>query len=508
MEKRLFKSYTPNQLQLLPPSWDERIEAKHPVRIVNHIIDHLDLKELYACYEGGGAPAYHPKLLLKALVYGYMQNIYSSRKIEEAIKSNIYFIWLCGETVPDHNTINRFRGKTIAPILKDIFKQIVVLLAEEGLVSLQDLYIDGTKIEANANRYSFVWGKAVKTNKEKIVKQLEELWQYAQTVASKELGDTAPIEYATIDPEKVEQTIARIEEAIKDRVVPKKITQKLTYAKKKYPEKIAEYARKEQLLGGRNSYSKTDTDATFMRMKEDHMRNGQLKPGYNIQLSTNNQIIVNYDSYPNPTDTLTFSPHLASFQKLYGSVPEMVTSDGGYGSEANYRYAEEHGITAYVKYNTFDQEHGTARRKRHPFAQDQLHYNQQEDYYVCPMGQRMVNVGTSIKRTAGGFEQHLTHYQAQRCHGCPVRGVCHRSQDDRTITVNHSLNAFKRQARDRLLSDEGIVHRKKRGVEIESVFGNIKQNKGFRRFMLRGKTKTLTEVGLLAIAHNLRKKAA
>jgi transposase len=508
MEKTLFKPYTPNQLQLLPPSWDEKIDAKHPVRIVNHIIDTLDLKQVYACYEGGGASAYHPKMLLKALVYGYMQNIYSSRKIEEAMKSNIYFIWLCGDAEPDHNTINRFRGEKIAPVLKDIFKQIVLLLAEEGLVSLQDIYVDGTKIEANANRYSFVWGKAIKTNKEKMVKQLDELWQYAQTVATKELQDTAPTEYATIDPEKVKHTIEVIEEAIKGSVLPKKIKQKLTYAKKKYPEKVAEYAQKEQLLGGRNSYSKTDPDATFMRMKEDHMKNGQLKPGYNVQMSTNNQMIVNYDSYPNPTDTLTFVPHLKSFQELYGCVPSTVTADAGYGSEANYQYAAERDIIAYVKYNTFHQEQRKSWIKKHPFAQEHLHYNPEEDYYVCPMGQRMVNIGTSIKRTSAGYEQHLTHYQAQRCDGCPMRGVCHRSQHDRTITVNHTLNGFKRQARDRLLSEEGVRHRKKRGVEVESVFGNIKQNKGFRRFMVRGKTKTLTEIGLLAIAHNLRKKAA
>lgn len=438
MEKNIFKRYTPNQLQLLPPSWDEKIDAKHPVRIVNQIIEGLNLCDLYACYDGGGASAYHPKMLLKAIVYGYMNNIYSSRKIEETIKSNIYFIWLCGDNEPDHNTINRFRGEKVAPVLKDIFKQIVLLLAGEGLVSLEDIYIDGTKIEANASRYSFVWGRAIRTNKEKMVKQLDELWQYAQTVSTKELQDTAPIEFTTIDPEKIKHTIESIEEAIKDKALPKKIKQKLAYAKKQYPEKLEEYAQKEQLLGERNSYSKTDPDATFMRMKEDHMNNGQLKPGYNIQLSTNNQIIVNYDSYPNPTDTLTLPHHLNSFQELYGCVPKTVTADSGYGSEANYQYAEDRNITAYVKYNTFHQEQRKTWLKKHPFVQNQLHYNPDEDYYVCPMGQRMTNIGTSIKRTSAGYEQRLTLYQAQRCEGCPIRGVCHTSNYNRTIAVNHT----------------------------------------------------------------------
>lgn len=216
MSKAVFKTYTPNQLQLLPPSWEEKIAANHPVRVVSSVIDNIDLSKLYESYEGGGTSSYHPKMLLKGIIFGYINNVYSSRKIEEAIKSNIYFIWLCGMNEPDHNTINRFRGKKVAPVLKDIFKQIVLLLAEEGIVSLKDIYVDGTKIEANANRYTFVWGNAIKTNKEKMVKQIDELWQYAQNIATEEMKDTEPLDFKTIDAEKVKQTVVAIEAAIKD----------------------------------------------------------------------------------------------------------------------------------------------------------------------------------------------------------------------------------------------------------------------------------------------------
>jgi transposase len=167
MSKAVFKTYAPNQLQLLPPTWEEKIDKAHPVRVVDKVIDEVDLTKLYNSYEGGGTSAYHPKMLLKAIIYAYICNIYSSRRIEEAIKSNIHLIWLCGNTEPDHNTINRFRSHKAAPVLKDIFKQIVLLLAQEGLVSLKEAYVDGTKIEANANRYTFVWGNAIKTNKER-----------------------------------------------------------------------------------------------------------------------------------------------------------------------------------------------------------------------------------------------------------------------------------------------------------------------------------------------------
>jgi transposase len=508
MAKAVFKTYAPNQLQLLPPSWEEKIDKAHPVRVVDKVIEQLDLTQLYESYEGGGTSAYHPKMLLKAIIYAYICNIYSSRKIEEAIKSNIHLIWLCGNTEPDHHTINRFRSHKAAPVLKDIFKQIVLLLAAEGLVSLKEAYVDGTKIEANANRYTFVWGNAIRTNKEKMTRQLDQLWQYAQAVASEELQDTSAVDFTTIDAQKVTETVNTIEEAIKDKAVPKKVKQKLQYVKNNYADKLQEYEHKEAILDGRNSYSKTDADATFMRMKEDHMNNGQLKAGYNVQITTNNQLITNYDLFPNPTDTLTLPAHLDSYKQLYDQLPQSVTADSGYGSEQNYEYLEDNHITAYVKYNTFQQEQLGIREKKYPFAAEHLHYNQQQDYYVCPMGQHMLNIGTYSRKNESGFEQTITKYGAKNCAGCPLRGVCHKGKDNRIIEVNHNLNRHKQKARELLTSEQGIAHRKQRGRDVEAVFGNIKHNKGFRRFLLRGKQPVSTEFGWVAIAHNLSKKAA
>jgi hypothetical protein len=447
-------------------------------------------------------------MLLKAIIYAYITNTYSSRKIEEAIKSDVRFIWLCGNCEPDHNTINRFRGEKVSEVLKDIFKQLVLLLAEEGLVSLKDAYVDGTKIEANANRYTFVWGNAIKTSKERMIKQLDELWEYAQGIAKEELKDTAPLDFKTIDADKVKETVQTIEEAIKDKEVSKKVKQKLTYAKKNFPAKLDQYKVKEEILEGRHSYSKTDNDATFMRMKEDHMKNGQLKPGYNVQITTNNQIITNYDTFANPTDTLTLPAHIESFKQLYGAAPQTVTTDSSYGSEQNYEYLEENNCTAYVKYNYFHQEQHGKRLKKYPFAAQHLYYNQEQDYYVCPMGQHMNNIGTYTRKNESGFEQTISRYQAKNCQGCPLRGVCHKAKGNRIIEVNHNLNKHKQRAREKLTSEEGIAHRKQRAADVEAVLGNIKQNKGFRRFMLRGKEKVTTEFGLIAIAHNLMKKTS
>ena len=508
MTQAKFKTYSRQQIPLLPATYEDKIAANHPVRVVDDVVEKIDLRKLYSTYKGGGTSSHNPKMLLKAIIYAYITNTYSSRKIEEAIKGDVRFIWLCGNCEPDHNTINRFRGDKVATVLKDIFKQIVLLLAEEGLVSLKDAYVDGTKIEANANRYTFVWGNAIKTSKERMVKQLDELWEYAQCIAKEELKNPAPLDFKTIDADKVKETVQAIEEAIKDKEVSKKVKQKLSYAKKNFPAKLDEYKVKEEIPDGRNSYSKTDNDATFMRMKEDHMRNGQLKAGYNVQITTNNQIITNYDTFANPTDTLTLPAHLESFKQLYGEAPETVTADSGYGSEQNYEYLEENNCTAYVKYNHFHQEQKGNRIKKYPFAVEHLYYNQQQDYYVCPMGQHMNNIGTFKRNNDNGFEQTISRYQAKNCEGCPLRGVCHKAKGNRIIEVNHNLNKHKQKAREKLISEEGIAHRKQRAADVEAVFGNIKQNKSFRRFMLRGKEKITTEFGLIAIAHNVKKKAA
>ena len=281
--KVVFKTYSQQQAMLLPPSLDELIAQNHPVRIVNKVLDQINIEPLIAKYKAGGTSSFHPRMLLKVLVFAYINNIYSSRRIEAALQENIHFMWLSAGNRPDHNTINRFRGERLKEILHNIFTQVVQLLAAEGLLSIKELYTDGTKIEASANRYIFVWGNAIKTNKEKIKKQLDELWQYAQKVAAGEMDDTDPSGFDKIDAQKVEQTIDKINEALKDKPVSKEEKQKLNYAKKNWPANLKKYEEQEKIMGEqRSSYRKTDTDATFMRMKEDHMKNGQLKAAYNV----------------------------------------------------------------------------------------------------------------------------------------------------------------------------------------------------------------------------------
>ena len=509
-QKIIFKTYNQAQAMLLPPSLDELIGVHHPVRLVSRVIEQIDLQPLIKKYKAGGTSSFHPQMLLKVMVYAYINNIYSSRKIEEALTRDIHFMWLGGMSTPDHNTIARFRSERLAGELQNIFTQVAELLIAEGLLNIKELYTDGTKVEANANRYTFVWGKAIKTSKERIRKQLSDVWQYAKNIAATELDDdTDPSGFTSIDADKVEQTIEKINEALKDKPVSKNIKQKLGYAKKNWPQNLKKYEVQEKIMGdGRSSYSRTDTDATFMRMKEDHMKNGQLKPAYNVQISTNNQFIATYSIHQKTNDTATLISHITQHHNNFKQNPAALISDAGYGSEENLSWAEDNHITAYIKHNQFDRNQNKTIKNKKPFAAGQLFYNKEHDYYVCPMGQHMKLTGIRKRKTTTGFEQTTHHYQAQNCQGCPLRGVCHNAKGNRTIEVNHHLNQLKQKADERLLSEEGLRHRKKRPCDVEPVFGNIKNNHHFKRFMLRGIPKVEVETGLLALAHNLRKKIA
>lgn len=508
-----FKDYNQQQNWLFPPSIEELIPQNHPVRIVNGVIEQLDLNLLVEEYSKEGKPGYHPKMMLKVMVYAYMDNIYSSRKIEKAMRENINFMWLSGQQIADHNTIARFRSQKLKSIFKDIFKQVVMLLAEEGLVTLKEVFTDGTKIESVAGRYTFVWGNSIKTRKEKMAQQLEQMWNYAQSIADEEDRDPTPPEFKSVDKEKIEKTVKQIEKIIsKNPDASTKAKAKLRYIQKNFSHNLDKYEEQEKILQERGSYSKTDPDATFMRMKDDHMQNGQLKPAYNVQVSSESQFVIHYTLHQTTNDLNTLKPHLESFESLYNFLPEQLTADAGYGSEQNYELLEKKSIETYVKYNTFDKEQGILKSKRkkinEDFHRDTLHYNEEKDQYICPMGQPMEKIGERSRESKNGYTQRSSLYQAKNCDGCPMRGTCFKAKGNRIVERNHNLERHKIIIRENLLSEIGRIKRKQRTADVEPVFAHIKSNRNFKRFTHRGITKCELEFGLHALAHNLRKKSA
>ncbi len=500
--KVIFKSYNPNDNLLLPPCLGDYLPQNHNARVVSAIIDRLDISEIESTYKGGGTSSYSPRMLLKIIVYAYLNNVYSGRQMEKLLVENIAFMWLSGMQRPDFRTINIFRSKRLSARFDTIFTQVVTLLHDEGLVSLNVQYIDGTKIESAANKYTFVWKGSTEKNKVKLEAKVKAVLEAAEDVLSIENSEEEQDLSAEEMSRRADNILNKMdEEGISD----KKLRKSVAKVKTENAPKMQEYENKLYILGKRNSYSKTDPDATFMRMKEDAMNNGQTKPGYNIQISTEEQFITNYGIFSSTNDQATLIPFIDSFKERFGIQSDEVCADSGYGSEQNYSHLFEKGIIPYVKYNMF---HAEDKRKyrNNPFLPQNMYYNAEENYFVCPMGQHMKHIGDIHTKSDLGYVSTVSKYRARNCSGCPLRGQCYKGGSyRRTIEVNHRNNAYRSEAKRLLTSERGLYHRSKRPVEPESVFGDIKFNHGFKRFRLRSKEKVNVEFGLVALAHNLRK---
>lgn len=545
--KITFKTEQQNQLWLMPPSLDELLAENHLVRTLNKVIDRIDMTAFVKECKGGGASTFHPRVLLKAVIFAYVEGIYSSRKIEKALKENIAFMWLCGLLKPDHNTINRFRNGALKDTIKSVFGQVLLMLVAEKMVNLNRYHVDGTKMESVANKYTFVWQKNVARHKSKLIEKISAIMEDLEERIEKAESDegTDGDEGGSISSEKLDAAVEEINEGIeslqekeekcgrKEGIIDSKsvedtvkklqeeaskivnATLKKTIDKKskelinKLLPKLKEYESHEDNLAGRNSYSKTDIDATFMRMKDDRMQNGQLKPAYNIQLGTENQFIVNYTIHQDAADTSTFPEHLRDTKALLEGIeqkmPQNISADAGYGSEENYELLEKEQLTAYVKHNMFYLE-SKGRASKNPFDSTYWFYNEEQDFLVCPMGQRLERCGTKNTKSKRGYKATIFVYSAKNCENCPLRGICYKGKDyQREVKRNNRLQKLKQNANELLNSWKGQGMRKRRNIDVEPVFGHIKRNRGFNRFMLKSLPKVNIEMGLLSIAHNIKK---
>lgn len=504
MAKVIFKSYKENDFLLLPPSLGDLVPQTHSARIVSRVIDHLDISSIESKYKGGGTSCYNPRMLIKILVYSYMCNTFSGRKIERQLKENIIYMWLSGYSTPDFRTLNLFRSQRLNGDFESIFAQVVELIHREGLVTLDVQYIDGTKIESVANKYTFVWKGAVDTYDERLKTKVDAVLRQAEKVIS---SDEDQISTTTgMNADEFQRRVDNIVEKIEK--VPSEMQKEIKKINKESLPKMKEYERHKEILQERGSYSKTDQDATFMRMKEDYMGNGQLKPGYNVQISTENQYITNYGIYQKPGDTTTLIDYLESFNRKYHRQSNEIVADSGYGSEQNYDYMLDNKIIPYVKYNYFHMDIRKERKRPSDAYKLTLpYYNSDEDYFVCSMGQHMTYIGNRSRKSETGHVGEYRKYMAQDCSKCPIKGVCTKAKGNRIYEVNLNLMKQKKLVRELLTSERGLEHRSKRPIEPEAVFGQIKYNSGFKRFRLKSIPKVSVEFGLIALAHNLRKYA-
>jgi transposase len=516
-----FKEYNRDQQFLLPPSLDELIPADHVVRVVDKAIDKMDIGPLLDTYKGGGTSSYHPRMMLKVIVYGYIQKKYSSRAIAKALREDINFMWISGMNRPDFRTINLFRSSRLKETIDRIFSSILELLLDAGFVKMENYFLDGTKIEANANKHKVVWAKRNENYQKRVREQIKGLLddiEKANDAENEEYGDDDLEELGgnskeDINSERLKKKIDELNQRLREKTQKKETRQAMKKLEKDCLPRLEKYEQQKEILAGRNSYAKTDKDASCMRMKEDRgAEKPWPKPAYNIQIGTEGQFIVGFSVHQRVGDTACLIPHFEKMKKGFGKLPVTAVADAGYGSEENYAYIERLGMQNYVKYNTFYQDTHHYRKpeliRRHQFRAEQFGYDAEKDQFICPANKRLNFVNATRYKTENDYLTDRRNYQCADCLECPLKSQCTKAKGNRSIRISFRLMAYREQARNNLTSEKGVRLRSERSTEVETVFGHIKHNMGFRRFMLRGTENVNTEWGLISIAHNLRKMAA
>ena len=516
-ENILRQNYTlfsrPYQLKL-PLEIGHVIPDNDCVRLLGQFVEELDLSDLYSTYSRVKENQVSPRQLLKIMLYAYHEHNYSSRGIEKACRRDINYMYLLeGRSAPDHATIARFRSIHFGQVADKYLAMTARYLMDLGEISGREIFIDGTKIEANANKYTFVWKKSVTKNQVKLLEKtallvqecvesygLREIWH--GQVKEKHLSKILRKLYKIKDEESIE--------FVHGSGCRKTQLQKHIELLEEYSARLKEYSRKLEVLGDRNSYSKTDPDATFMRMKEDAMLNGQLKPAYNLQLGVDSGYISWLTLSPKPTDTSTLIPFLTGMETALKHRYPVVVADAGYESEENYSYLEDRGISAMIKPANYEISK-TRKYKQDISRRENMPYNPDGDYYTCRNGRRLYAHGIHHQKTASGYVRKQTVYRCYECAGCPHRAECLKGKNwkipeeerFKKLTVSRKFERQRKECLDRITSEEGIQLRVNRSIQAEGAFALWKEDGAFRQFLCRGQANVYAESVLMAIAQNI-----
>ena len=532
-----------------------------PVYTLKKAMEKLDDSRLLSRYSDKGRKGYNPIMLYAVVTYANMRGIRAVDRIVELCERDLAFIWLTQGQKPKRDAFYEFKGSRLTlEILEDLHYQFMRRLEKEGLVTLKELFIDGTKLEANANRYTFVWRGSINYHLAGLLDTIDSLYQkYNQFLAEngygekyslgnaqmfiiegmdkvrevieknrsrkltrhKKISNNTVIEIDSCSPleiRKLQAGLSKIAEGegiafVAGRGKHKPQLQQLYEELEECGERLMGYKECFEIMGkGRNSYSKTDVEATFMRMKEDHMLNGQLKPAYNVQIAVENYFIIHSHVSSDRTDYSTLIPVLEKHRKAFGKHAEEVTADSGYCSERNLLFLKEKGITGYIKLQDHE------KRKTRAYKEDiGKYYNmkhavfEDEAYYVCHDGRQLRHIRTE-KKHQDGYEQTIEVYGCADCGGCPHKAKCLYKYDEKkdqeknkVMKINERWEELKEEAHANIQSEKGILNRQIRSIQTEGHFGDIKENEDFRRFNYRSQEKVFKEFLLYAMGRNLNK---
>ena len=503
---------TPFQLRL-PVEIEKIIDINDPVYTFCEVMNHIDLRKYIVVEEHNtGRRRYDSDTLLKIILFAFMEHGYPSlREIEKLCKTDIRFMWLLQDSpAPSFMTIGNFMNECLLDSIDNILMEINSYIFAQQHVDTNHVYIDGTKIAANANRYSWVWKKSCVKNRlkifEKVTAVLAEM-NHDIFVFGVKFGerDEYAIEYLEDILNKYAALLElRPEEVVRGRGHRKSDTMRRYDALSEYIRKLKKYAVRIEICGEhRNSYSKTDHDATFMRVKRDYMGNDQLIPAYNVQLGVCDQYIAVFDVTQYASDMDCFQPLMEKFHKLYGIYPEYPVADAGYGSYNNYLYCEEHGMKKYMKFTMYEKENNDRKYRDDPYRA--VNFRRDENGNpICPNGKRFLHYKTiPVRGNKYGRAEEL--YRCEDCTGCAHRDKCFKGKDDRVIRLNEELTEIHQDVLENLNSIHGALLRMNRSIQSEGAFGVMKWDRSYTRARRRGLKKLIFEIGMISCGFNLHK---
>ena len=500
----------------LPLSVETMIPADDPVRLLSAFVEGMDLSELYATYDRIRKNQATPRQMLKIMIYASMNHLFSSRDIETACKRDINYMFLLdGMPAPDHATIARFISLHLSACSKELLANVTSMLHALGEVSGKTIFIDGTKIESCANKYTFVWKKTVTKNQARLFEKIlsfigecEELYGIKVVYTGKATLHTLKRLRKKLYKIKDEENIDFVY-GIGHR---KSQLQKSVETLEGYICKLKEYTKHLHTCGERNSYSKTDPDATFMRLKEDSMLNGQLKPAYNLQHGVDAQYITWVGLSSHPSDVLTLVPFLKDMESHLPFKYREIVADAGYESEEAYVFLEQNGQESYLKPQNYEISK-TRKYQKDISRRENMEYDQEADEYLCTNGRRLKPIYNRRHKNRNGYVSTVTVYECESCHGCLFKEKCIHGNNCRTpleernkrLSISKVMKQKREETLKRITTEYGTQLRMNRSIQAEGSFAVIKEDMNFRRYLYRGKENVLAQSVLLAIAYNINK---
>lgn len=506
-------SYSTNKQAYLPLFLSDCLDFLDPVLTFDRFMEGIDLqkylRDLPASWTG--RPRYNPVNMLKTVLFGFMTSGYCSlRELEDNCKVNLRFMYLMDRETPSYKTFGNFINEVLAGTIEEIFADINHTIFKDRNVDLQHIYIDGSKFEANANKYTWVWKKATEKARYRLYDKITALLnQINEELSWSGVRIETNTEYVPDYLREVTEQYAFLWKLDESAFVHgmgrrKSIQQRQYELLVKYTDKLSEYVQKINTCGpDRNSYSKTDHSATFMRMKRDYMGNDQLLPAYNVQIGVADEYIAVVDVNHYRSDMDCFIPLMEQFRKIYGFYPKYPVADAGYGSYNNYIFCEQHGMEKYMKFPMFKKETSDKKYRENPFRAANFLIDE-DGVMRCPNGKAFIfHHRKAVSGNQYGRQEEI--YQCEDCSGCPYVEQCKKSTGNRTIRVNEELTSMHQEVVDNLDSIHGILLRMNRSIQAEGTFGIMKNDRCYRRIVRRGIKSVRLEVLLVAIGQNLNK---